>query len=164
MHAHNWLRSKICCNCSACVWSAVLCHVINVRCDCRSVKVSKDTKKTNREKDDSRLTKLMLSIFIFFLLCFLPLMLVNVFDDDVRYPVFHVLGSILAWASSVINPFIYVASNRQYRTAYSTLFRAVRSSMAFSDSRNNSLRNTVDQKSGHLSNVKSVSNCEPTWK
>lgn len=105
----------------------------------------------------------MLSIFICFLLCFLPLMLVNVFDDEVRYPIFHVLGSILAWASSVINPFIYVASNRQYRTAYSKLFRAVRSSIAFSDSRHcsgNSPRNCTT--ADHKSNIKVISSCEPT--
>lgn len=33
----------------------------------------------------------------------------------------HVLASILAWASSVINPFIYAFSNRQYRSAYRQL-------------------------------------------
>lgn len=33
----------------------------------------------------------------------------------------HVLASILAWASAVINPFIYAFSNRQYRSAYRQL-------------------------------------------
>ncbi len=36
-------------------------------------------------------------------------------------PVIHVMASILAWASSVINPFIYAFSNRQYRSAYRQL-------------------------------------------
>jgi hypothetical protein len=31
------------------------------------------------------------------------------------------MASILAWASSVINPFIYAFSNRQYRSAYRQL-------------------------------------------
>ncbi|KAJ3640020.1 hypothetical protein Zmor_003342 [Zophobas morio] len=103
----------------------------------------KEKRSSRRERDDSRLTKLMLIIFICFVLCFLPLMLVNVFDDEVEYPVLHVLASILAWASSVINPFIYAASNRQYRSAYSKLFRIVRSSVVFSESKqlsNNSLK------------------------
>ncbi|XP_044256438.1 protein trapped in endoderm-1-like [Tribolium madens] len=95
----------------------------------------KEKRNNRRERDDSRLTKLMLIIFICFVLCFLPLMLVNVFDDDVKYPVLHVLASILAWASSVINPFIYAASNRQYRSAYSKLFRIVKSSVVFSESK-----------------------------
>lgn len=60
-------------------------------------------------------------------------MLVNVFDDDTQFPVLNVLASVLAWASSVINPFIYAASNRQYRAAYTKLFNIVRSSVTFSD-------------------------------
>ncbi|XP_045481360.1 protein trapped in endoderm-1-like [Harmonia axyridis] len=92
----------------------------------------KDRQSQKREKDDNRLTKLMLIIFVCFLCCFLPLMMMNVFDDDVAYPSLHVVASILAWASSVINPFIYAASNRQYRTAYSKLFRIFQSTVAVS--------------------------------
>ncbi|EFA11575.1 protein trapped in endoderm-1 [Tribolium castaneum] len=115
----------------------------------------KEKRSSRRERDDSRLTKLMLIIFICFVLCFLPLMLVNVFDDDVKYPVLHVLASILAWASSVINPFIYAASNRQYRSAYSKLFRIVKSSVVFSESKqfsNNSLKSR--DKNGQSVNYK----------
>ncbi|XP_059616446.1 protein trapped in endoderm-1-like [Phlebotomus argentipes] len=77
----------------------------------------------NREREDSRLTTMMLTIFCCFLLCFLPLMLVNVFDNEVDYPAIHVLASVMCWASGVINPFIYAASNRNYRVAYKKLFR-----------------------------------------
>lgn len=75
-----------------------------------------------REREDSRLTAMMLTIFLCFLLCFLPLMLVNVADDENRFPWIHIFASVLAWASSVINPFIYAASNRTYRVAYYKLF------------------------------------------
>ena len=50
--------------------------------------------------------------------CFLPLMLVNVADDDVTYPYLHIIASILAWASAIINPFIYAFKNRQYQQAF----------------------------------------------
>lgn len=83
-------------------------------------------------------------------------MLVNVFDDDVEYPVLHVMASILEWASSVINPFIYAASNRQYRSAYSKLLRIVKSSTIFSESKqisNNSLR-SKETKNGQSVNYK----------
>ncbi|KAJ8937174.1 hypothetical protein NQ318_009377 [Aromia moschata] len=109
-----------------------------------------DKRSSRREKDDSRLTKLMALIFLCFLFCFLPLMLVNVFDDnDIKYPVFHVLASVLAWASSVINPFIYAASNRQYRSAYSKLLRIVKSSVVFSDSKHAS-NNSKQDKNGSV--------------
>ena len=80
----------------------------------------------SREREDSRLTGMMLTIFICFLLCFLPLSLVNVFDDKNAYPWLNIIASVLAWASSVINPFIYAASNRTYRVAYFKLFSAMK--------------------------------------
>lgn len=75
-----------------------------------------------REREDSRLTAMMLLIFLGFLICFLPLMLVNVADDETKYPILNIIASIFAWASSVVNPFIYAASNRSYRVAYFNLF------------------------------------------
>ncbi|KAJ9581013.1 hypothetical protein L9F63_023800, partial [Diploptera punctata] len=89
-----------------------------------SAKVVSPASKTSQfvqKRDDVRLTRLMLTIFCCFLLCFLPLMLMNVVDDEIRYPTIHVLASVLAWASSVINPFIYAGSNRQYRGAFRRL-------------------------------------------
>jgi len=70
-----------------------------------------------------RLTKMMLLIFCCFLLCFVPLLICNVVDDKVTFPTLHVLASVLAWASAVINPFIYALSNSQYRQAFIELFR-----------------------------------------
>lgn len=57
----------------------------------------------------------MLTIFVCFLLCFLPLMIVNVFDDNMTIPTLHVCASILCWASAVINPFIYAVGSQNYR-------------------------------------------------
>ncbi|KAF7396503.1 protein trapped in endoderm-1 [Vespula maculifrons] len=71
-----------------------------------------------QRREDSRVTRLMLIIFLCFLTCFMPLMLANVIDDKVRIPILHVIASILAWASSVINPFIYAGTNKLYREAY----------------------------------------------
>lgn len=81
---------------------------------------------TAREREDSRLTAMMLTIFICFIACFLPLTVVNIVDDKNDYPWLNIISSILAWASSVINPFIYAASNRTYRVAYFKLFAALK--------------------------------------
>ncbi|KAI5637519.1 7 transmembrane receptor (rhodopsin family) domain-containing protein [Phthorimaea operculella] len=88
---------------------------------------SKLSGQTAKEKEeDSRLTTLMLTIFLCFLACFLPLMIMNVAVDSSRYPWLHIIASILAWASSVINPLIYAATNRQYRAAYGNLLKFCR--------------------------------------
>lgn len=81
---------------------------------------------TIRDREDSRLTAMMLLIFSCFILCFLPLMIANVFDENGNYPWLQILASIMAWASSVINPFIYAASNRNYRVAYYKLFASIK--------------------------------------
>ncbi|XP_031828526.1 trapped in endoderm 1 isoform X1 [Nomia melanderi] len=80
-----------------------------------------------QRREDSRVTRLMLIIFLCFLLCFMPLMLVNVIDDKIKIPILHVIASILAWASSVINPFIYAGTNKLYREAYKQILCPVSS-------------------------------------
>ncbi|KAL3271932.1 hypothetical protein HHI36_022402 [Cryptolaemus montrouzieri] len=117
----------------SCIYCKVRTSRLNIKAHQPTSKIDKINRR--REKDDSRLTRLMLTIFICFLCCFLPLMVMNVCYDDVTYPSVHVMASILAWASSVINPFIYAASNRQYRSAYSKLFRIIRTSVAVTDSK-----------------------------
>lgn len=79
-------------------------------------------RQVSQRADEIRLTKLMMIVFFSFLICFLPLMIVNVFDNKFRFPVMHVLASVLAWMSSCINPVIYAVLNRQYRQAYVRLF------------------------------------------
>lgn len=74
-----------------------------------------------RSKEDCRLTLTLLTIYVCFLVCFLPLMLANVIDDDGSYANLHVFASVLAWMSAVINPFIYAIGSQNYRHAYTKL-------------------------------------------
>lgn len=76
------------------------------------------SQRQRQHREDLRLTRLMLLIFCSFIVCFLPLMIVNVSDDSTNYPILHILSSVLAWMSAVINPIIYALMNRQYRHAY----------------------------------------------
>jgi len=71
--------------------------------------------------EDLKLTKMMLTIFLLFMICFLPLMLVNVLDDDIKQPSVHIIASVLAWMSATINPIIYSFLNKQYQKAFRTL-------------------------------------------
>ncbi|XP_044014186.1 protein trapped in endoderm-1-like [Aphidius gifuensis] len=77
------------------------------------------------DSQETRITKLMFTIFIGFLACFLPTFLVNTIDYEENYPIFHVGDSITSWASVVINPFIYVSTNKLYRTAYRKIFSQI---------------------------------------
>ncbi|XP_023341816.1 G-protein coupled receptor moody isoform X3 [Eurytemora carolleeae] len=69
---------------------------------------------------DRRLLKMILVIFISFLVCYLPITLVKV----VRDPSLHllsILGYILIYLSTCINPIIYVLMSSEYRQAYRAL-------------------------------------------
>ncbi|XP_046383807.1 G-protein coupled receptor moody isoform X1 [Ischnura elegans] len=82
-------------------------------------------KKSDREaktkRNEWRITKMVLAIFLSFLVCYLPITIVKVTDKEVSYPGFHVLGYILLYLSACINPIIYVIMNKQYRQAYKTV-------------------------------------------
>merc|ERR1719431_2343054 len=87
-----------------------------------SASIVQDHQKNKRQRrEDIRLTKMMLTIFILFLICFLPLMLVNVLDDDMTQPSVHIIASVLAWMSATINPIIYSFLNKHYQKAFRTL-------------------------------------------
>jgi hypothetical protein len=111
-----------------CCYSAIFYRVRQSRMNVQKhlPTVGSKTKETaiqaSQRRDDLRLTKMMLTIFVSFLVCFLPLMLVNVIDDDFTVPVLHVIASVLAWASAIINPFIYAFKNRQYQQAFKAIF------------------------------------------
>jgi protein trapped in endoderm-1 len=98
---------------------------------------NKSKLKFFRNKNDLRLTVMMLVIFCAFLVCFLPLMFVNVFDDKTKYPWLHIVASVAAWSSAVINPIIYAVGSSQYRNAYKNLFVQVKAWRSSNSSGNN---------------------------
>ncbi|KAL6434790.1 hypothetical protein ACFW04_005174 [Cataglyphis niger] len=101
-----------------------LCIYWRVRSSRRNLEAHAAERRVGRRgggfqrREDSRVTRLMLTIFLCFLMCFMPLMLVNVIDEKMKIPILHVVASVLAWASAVINPFIYAGTNKLYREAY----------------------------------------------
>lgn len=81
----------------------------------------KDNRDAKAKRNEWRITKMVLAIFLSFVCCYLPITLTKVADKDVRYPAFHILGYIMLYLSSCINPIIYVIMNKQYRQAYKTV-------------------------------------------
>jgi hypothetical protein len=75
----------------------------------------KNKPKFFRSKTEFRLTVMMLTIFLASVVCFLPLMIANNFIKETEYPAFHIMASICAWSSAVINPIIYAVGSSQYR-------------------------------------------------
>ncbi|XP_068218719.1 G-protein coupled receptor moody-like isoform X2 [Palaemon carinicauda] len=82
---------------------------------------NKVEREARRKRNEWRITKMVLIIFIAFLITYLPITLVKNLDKGVNYPGLHVMGYVLIYISSCINPIIYVIMNRQYRQAYKTV-------------------------------------------
>lgn len=78
-------------------------------------------------RDDRKLTKMMLVVFLSFLGCNLPAVVVNFALSHQQMATLHVIGFILTWTSCIINPVIYAFSNRNYRQAYKALVGCQRS-------------------------------------
>ncbi|XP_018565150.1 G-protein coupled receptor moody-like isoform X1 [Anoplophora glabripennis] len=70
------------------------------------------------KRSEMRITKMVLVIFLCFVVCYLPITLVKIFDQEVKQPLLHVVGYLLIYLSSCVNPVVYVTMNKQYRVAY----------------------------------------------
>ncbi len=81
----------------------------------------KDQRDAKAKRNEWRITKMVLAIFLSFVMCYLPITVTKVADKDVKYPGFHIFGYIMLYLSSCINPIIYVIMNKQYRQAYKTV-------------------------------------------
>nr|XP_053628488.1 uncharacterized protein LOC128685826 [Cherax quadricarinatus] len=74
---------------------------------------------------DRRLLKMILVIFLSFVACYLPITLVKTFSKDDN-PVLNILGLLLIYMTTCINPIIYVVMSSEYRQAYVSLLTCKR--------------------------------------
>lgn len=86
----------------------------------RTIRV-KDTRDAKAKRNEWRITKMVLAIFLSFVMCYLPITVAKIADKDVSYPALHIIGYLLLYLSACINPIIYVIMNKQYRQAYKTV-------------------------------------------
>ncbi|XP_029451010.1 G-protein coupled receptor 84 [Rhinatrema bivittatum] len=78
-------------------------------------------KSTNTEF--KKVTRMCFVVFLFFVLSYIPFLLLNIFDAKNRAPqVLHMIAANLTWLNSCINPVLYAAMNRQFKEAYQKVF------------------------------------------
>ncbi len=81
----------------------------------------KDHREAKQKRNEWRITKMVLAIFLSFVACYLPITIIKVADKHVKYPGLHIFGYIMIYLSACINNFIYFIMNKQYRQAYKTV-------------------------------------------
>uniref|UniRef100_A0A8D0GZ20 G-protein coupled receptors family 1 profile domain-containing protein n=1 Tax=Sphenodon punctatus TaxID=8508 RepID=A0A8D0GZ20_SPHPU len=84
------------------------------------------TKKAPVPKDSnqefSKVTRMCFVVFLFFVISYIPFLLLNIFDSKSKAPtVLHMVAANLTWLNSCINPVLYAAMNRHFREAYKSL-------------------------------------------
>lgn len=67
---------------------------------------------------DRRLLKMILVIFVSFVTCYLPITSTKIIRSFHNVHVFHIMGYILIYLTTCINPIIYVVMSSEYRQAY----------------------------------------------
>ncbi|XP_075234054.1 G-protein coupled receptor moody isoform X2 [Lycorma delicatula] len=85
----------------------------------------KEKREAKARRNEWRITKMVLAIFLSFILCYLPITVVKLLDSNV-YPGINVIAYLLLYLSACMNPIIYVIMNKQYRQAYKTVLMCQR--------------------------------------
>ncbi|XP_059415373.1 G-protein coupled receptor 84-like [Carassius carassius] len=77
---------------------------------------------SREDSEFKHVTRMCFTVFLCFVVCFAPFLLLNVADKANHAPqVIHMFCSNLAWLNSCINPLLYAAMNRQFNQAYKDL-------------------------------------------
>ncbi|KAG9277213.1 G-protein coupled receptor 84 [Astyanax mexicanus] len=77
---------------------------------------------TPQDNEFKRVTRMCFTVFLCFVGCFVPFILLNIADKNNRAPqVAHMFCANLTWLNSCINPLLYAAMNRQFNQAYRDL-------------------------------------------
>ncbi|XP_032404304.1 G-protein coupled receptor 84 [Xiphophorus hellerii] len=77
---------------------------------------------TPEDNEFKRVTRMCFAVFLCFVCCFVPFMLLNIADKENRAPqMLHMFCANLTWLNSCINPILYALMNRQFRQAYGEL-------------------------------------------
>lgn len=80
------------------------------------------TASSGEDHEFKRVTRMCFTVFLCFVGCFAPFLLVNIADKKNKAPqVLHMFCANLTWLNSCINPLLYAAMNRQFNQAYKDL-------------------------------------------
>lgn len=69
-------------------------------------------------KKDRRLLKMILVIFVSFVVCYLPITITKLWKDVTEIHFVNISGYLLIYLTTCINPVIYVVMSSEYRKAY----------------------------------------------
>ncbi|GIX70210.1 g-protein coupled receptor moody [Caerostris darwini] len=75
-----------------------------------------------RSKQELKVLRMIMVIFITFVLCYVPVIVVKIFKKEDDMPILNIFGYLGFYFSNIINPVIYIVMSNEYRKAYLDLF------------------------------------------
>nr|XP_042894865.1 G-protein coupled receptor moody-like [Parasteatoda tepidariorum] len=105
-----------------------------------SVNPACDGSSNHVDAEEMKILKVMFTISISFVICFLPMGLVKLFDNKANIPALTALSYLGINLSNVINPIIYVLMGAEYRKAYLELFSCKRIQQRLSTTSGSNIR------------------------
>ncbi|KFM61677.1 G-protein coupled receptor moody, partial [Stegodyphus mimosarum] len=81
----------------------------------RHSEMTKRNSSWKRDKKELRVLKVMMVIFITFVLCYFPVSFVKIFKKEDDLPFLNVIGYLGVYFSNIVNPIIYVVISKEYR-------------------------------------------------
>ena len=86
-----------------------------------TVSASSDS-ATSGDDEFKRVTRMCLTVFLCFTVCYVPFLLLNIVDRQNSAPqILHMVCGNITWLNSCINPVLYAVMNRQFRQVYHAL-------------------------------------------
>ena len=70
---------------------------------------------------DRKLLQMILVIFVSFIVCYMPITIVKLLSKDLDLGALNIIGYVLIYLTTCINPIIYVVMSSEYRQAYKNL-------------------------------------------
>lgn len=104
--------------------SMIYYKIIRIR---KKIQSSNVTPPKGLREREQKLAKMMLIIFTFFVLSFMPYYLAKtVIDPHLCNPSIHAACDVFLWSSVIANPIIYVVTQERYRDAIKLLYQSIK--------------------------------------
>ncbi|XP_076246499.1 G-protein coupled receptor moody [Calliopsis andreniformis] len=84
----------------------------------RCVRRFRNVEAPKMSNKDKKLLKMILVIFSSFLICYLPITVTKIFKNAINWKGLNIVGYILIYLTTCINPVVYVIMSSEYRSAY----------------------------------------------
>ena len=120
-----------------------LCILRKVCSNRRTIQAARNDADGNQpaaaSREDIRYTRMMVSIFVVFLLSYMPYVINTMMDPNIQDLTNVFISTMFFWFGSCINPVLYGLLNRKFRQAFVKIFKQVKhqTSISRSDDKTN---------------------------